>query len=98
MASCERRFTLQPTGTSTSAVSALGRFIGDIGQGARTAERSLAQQESVLSAVKDRRDEVSGVSIDEEVAELVKLQASFQANAKVLSTISAMLDELFAAL
>ncbi len=87
-----------PTGTSTSAVSALGRFIGDIGQGARTAERSLAQQESVLSAVKDRRDEVSGVSIDEEVAELVKLQASFQANAKVLSTISAMLDELFAAL
>jgi flagellar hook-associated protein 1 FlgK len=87
-----------PTGTSTSVVSSLGRFIGDIGQAARTAERSLAQQDSVLASVKDRRDEVSGVSIDEEVAELVKLQASFQANAKVLSTISTMLDELFAAL
>ncbi len=87
-----------PTGTSTSLVSSLGRWIGDIGQGARSAERSLAQQDSVLTAVRNRRDEVSGVSIDEEVAELVKLQASFQANAKVLSTISTMLDDLFAAL
>ncbi|MEZ4278076.1 MAG: flagellar hook-associated protein FlgK [Myxococcota bacterium] len=87
-----------PTGTSTTMVNALGRFIGDIGQGARSAERSLAQQDSVLAAVRNRRDEISGVSIDEEVAELVKLQASFQANAKVLSTISTMLDDLFAAL
>lgn len=87
-----------PTGTTSSLVNTLGKWIGDIGQGARSAERSLAQQESVLSSVKDRRDSISGVSIDEEVAELVKLQASFQANAKVLSTISAMLDDLFAAL
>jgi flagellar hook-associated protein 1 FlgK len=87
-----------PTGSPTSMVSSLGRWIGDIGQGARSAERSLAQQDSVLAAVRNRRDEVSGVSIDEEVAELVKLQASFQANAKVLSTISTMLDDLFAAL
>jgi flagellar hook-associated protein 1 FlgK len=87
-----------PTGSPTSMVSSLGRWIGDIGQGARSAERSLAQQDSVLAAVRNRRDEVSGVSIDEEVAELVKLQASFQANAKVLSTITTMLDDLFAAL
>lgn len=87
-----------PTGTTSSLVNTLGKWIGDIGEGARTAERSLAQQDSVLTAVKNRRDEVSGVSIDEEVSELVKLQASFQANAKVLSTISKMLDDLFAAL
>ena len=87
-----------PTGTATTMVNALGRFIGDIGQGARSAARSLAQQGSVLAAVRNRRDEISGVSIDEEVAELVKLQASFQANAKVLSTITRMLDDLFAAL
>ena len=87
-----------PTGTTSSLVNTLGKWVGDIGQGARSAERSLAQQESVLSSIKERRDSISGVSIDEEVAELVKLQASFQANAKVLSTISAMLDELFSAL
>lgn len=87
-----------PTGAASSLVNTLGRFIGDIGQGARSAERSLEQQNSVLAAARDRRDSVSGVSIDEEVAELVKLQASFQANAKVLSPITTMLDELFSAL
>lgn len=87
-----------PTGTTSTLVNTVGKFIGDIGQGTRSAERSLAQQESVLSAVKERRDSISGVSIDEEVAELVKLQASFQANAKVLSTINTMLDALFSAL
>lgn len=85
-----------PTGPSSSLVGSLGKWIGDIGQGARTAERSLAQQNAVLSAVQDRRDEISGVSIDEEVAELVKLQAAFQANAKVMSSITKMLDDLFA--
>ena len=87
-----------PTGTASTLVNTIGAFIGDIGQGARSAERSLEQQNAVLAAAKDRRDSISGVSIDEEVAELVKLQASFQANAKVLSTITTMLDELFAAL
>lgn len=87
-----------PTGTTSSLVNTLGKWIGDIGQGARTAERSLLQQNAVVSAIEARRDEVSGVSIDEEVSELVRLQASFQANAKVLSTITQMLDDLFAAL
>src|SRR5690606_25815715 len=87
-----------PTGPSSSLVNTLGKWIGDVGQGARTAERSLTQQNAVLSAVRDRRDEISGVSIDEEVAELVKLQAAFQANAKVMSAITEMLDDLFAAI
>jgi len=87
-----------PTGTASSLVNSFGRWVGDIGEGARSTQRSLEQQNAVVSAVRDRRDSVSGVSIDEEVAELVKLQASFQANAKVLSTISTMLDDLFAAL
>ncbi|MEZ4330195.1 MAG: flagellar hook-associated protein FlgK [Myxococcota bacterium] len=87
-----------PTGATSSLVDGIGKWIGDIGQGARSAERSLAQQNAVLSAAQDRRDEISGVSIDEEVAELVKLQAAFQANAKVMSTITKMLDDLFAAI
>lgn len=87
-----------PTGTASSLVNTLGKWIGDIGQGARSAERSLLQQSSVVSAIKARREEISGVSIDEEVSALVRLQASFQANAKVLSTITEMLDDLFAAL
>lgn len=87
-----------PTGGTSTLVNTLGQWVGDIGQGALSAERSLAQQNAVLTSIQDRRDSISGVSIDEEVSELVKLQASFKANAKVLSTITDMLDSLFGAL
>lgn len=87
-----------PTGGSASLVGRLGRIIGEIGQQARSASRAFEQQEAVLSAVQDRRDSVSGVSIDEEVANLVKLQASFQANARVISTVNSLMQSLFDAL
>ncbi|MFO0687162.1 MAG: flagellar hook-associated protein FlgK [Myxococcota bacterium] len=87
-----------PTGTTSSLANTLGKWIGDIGEGSRSTQQSLLQQQSVLSGVQSRRDEVSGVSVDEEVSELVKLQMSFQANAKVLSTITTMLDSLFQSL
>ena len=87
-----------PTGTSTSVSGSLINLVGEIGQNARSTGRALEQQEAVLSAVQDRRDSVSGVSIDEEVAELVKLQANFQANARVVTTVNFMMQALFDAL
>ncbi len=42
----------------------------------------------------ERRDEASGVSIDEEVTNLVRLQAAFQANARVISTVSKLLESI----
>ncbi|MCP5040195.1 MAG: flagellar hook-associated protein FlgK, partial [bacterium] len=57
---------------------------------------SLAQQEQVLVEVQDRRDEISGVSLDEEVTDLIRLQSSYQANARVISTVNEMLAQLVA--
>lgn len=87
-----------PTGAPISVTGSLINFSSVIGQNARSTLRALEQQEAVLSAVQDRRDSISGVSIDEEVAELVKLQASFQANARVVSVVNLLLQELFDAL
>ena len=81
-----------------SLAGRLGNLIGEIGQQARSASRSFEQQEAVLSAVQDRRDSVSGVSIDEEVAQLVKLQASFQANARVIATVQGLMQDLLDAI
>ena len=39
-------------------------------------------------------DQVSGVTIDEEMTQVIALQASFQAAAKVVSTVDQMLDVL----
>lgn len=87
-----------PTGTSISISGSLINLVGNIGQNTRSTGRALEQQEAVLSAVQDRRDSISGVSVDEEVADLVKLQANFQANARVISTVSTLLQDLFNAL
>ncbi len=87
-----------PTGPATSVSGSVVNIIGDIGQSTRSTARALEQQEAVLSAVQDRRDSISGVSIDEEVADLVQLQANFQANARVISTISSLIQDLIDAI
>lgn len=82
------------TGSTQTISSAFSDFGAAIGQEAASTSRQLAQQESILSSLQDRRDSVSGVSIDEEVSDLVRLQTSFQANARVVSTVRALFQSL----
>lgn len=87
--------TGSPTGEPASLSGKLVRIVTDVGLETRTSTRALDQQRAVLESVQSRRDEVSGVSIDEEVAQLVKLQSSFQANARVISTVNGLMQSLF---
>ena len=57
-------------------------------------EQSQRQQESFLEGLERRRDVVSGVSLDEEVTNLVRLQAAFQANARVVSSVERLLQDV----
>lgn len=66
----------------------------DVGQQTRTMELSRQQQGRVLEGLHDRRDEVSGVSIDEEVTNLIRLQAAFQANSRVVSVVDRLLQDV----
>jgi flagellar hook-associated protein 1 FlgK len=52
------------------------------------------ESEVVGNAVKAQRDSVSGVSLDEETADLLRFQKAYQANAKVISIIDDMLSSL----
>ena len=56
------------------------------------------QQTVVLQNLEARRESVSGVSIDEEVTHLIRLQAAFEANARVIGTIDEILDDLLSIL
>jgi flagellar hook-associated protein 1 FlgK len=42
--------------------------------------------------VRGQRESMSGVSLDEEAAELMKFQRAYQASARVISIIDSMLD------
>ena len=57
--------------------------------------RTMAENEtSLLNQLHQRRESVMGVSIDEEISALVKFQNGYQANARVMTTLTNMLDTL----
>lgn len=69
-------------------------IIAKIGISAQQAGRMVENQEALTSQLLHRRYSVSGVSIDEEVANMIQFQHAYQANASVISTLNMMLDTL----
>lgn len=66
--------------------------IDRLGVQSQEATRMVKNQESLLNSFQQSRESVSGVSLDEEMANLVQFQHAYQANAKVISTVDELLD------
>jgi flagellar hook-associated protein 1 len=47
-----------------------------------------------VDTAQDRRQSASGVSMDEEMTNMVRFQRGYQASARVMSTMDEMLDTL----
>ena len=71
---------------------ALNRGVIGFGQELSSVETQTLDQGTVLRMLEEHRTSISGVSIDEEMANLLVFQRAFQANAKLIS----ILDELLA--
>ncbi|MCP4716016.1 MAG: flagellar hook-associated protein FlgK [Deltaproteobacteria bacterium] len=69
-------------------------LVGDVGSDVSTTNRSIIQQEFTLEQLELRRQSISGVSIDEEMVELIKYQQAYAANAKMITTLDQMLNDL----
>jgi flagellar hook-associated protein 1 FlgK len=61
---------------------------------AQTVQRRTDTQQAVVSRVDDARDSVAGVSLDEEMTNLVAYQHAYSAAAKYISAIDSTLDTL----
>lgn len=66
--------------------------INTLGVQSKQAQEVVKGQQNVLDSLQQQRDSVSGVSLDEEMANLIQFQHSYTANAKVISTIDQLLD------
>ncbi len=66
--------------------------VADIGLKGEIAKVSLKTQETIMKDLRDTREKISGVNLDEEFANLIKFQHGFAATARFINQIDGMLD------
>lgn len=79
---------------SNTIEGAYNSMITNVGISKQQADNMVANQGVLLDQLVLRRESTSGVNIDEEVTNMIKFQKSFEANARVIQTLSDMLDVL----
>src|SRR3954468_5084911 len=76
------------------ADNAYANLVARIGGDVRTATQQQATTQALVTAASDRRQSASGVSMDEEMTNMVRFQRGYQASARAMSTMDEMLDTL----
>jgi flagellar hook-associated protein 1 FlgK len=71
-----------------------GGLVSTIGSMSRAASDSFTFDENLLSELNNRRESLSGVSLDEEAANLIRFQRSFEAGAKMIQITDELLQTL----
>ena len=79
---------------SGSLTAYLQQMLSQQGAAANAAAQLQQGQGVVVQALQQRISDESGVNIDNEMAQLLQLQNAYAANARVLSTVKAMLETL----
>jgi flagellar hook-associated protein 1 len=74
--------------------AAYSTFVSRVANDVKDASRQSANAQALVDAIDDRRQSVSGVSLDEEMTNMVRFQRGFQAASRTLSTMDDMLDTL----
>jgi flagellar hook-associated protein FlgK len=68
--------------------------VNDMGNIARQASISQSALQVVYEQAVTARDQISGVSLDQEAADLVRYQQAYQASAKILQVASQLFDSV----
>jgi flagellar hook-associated protein 1 FlgK len=69
-------------------------ILGKLGVQTQEAQRQTNNTQLILDSVDYRRQSVSGVSLDEEMANLVQLQHAYNSSARMVTTVDQMLDTI----
>jgi len=84
--------TNKKNGSGNTLLDYYGSIVGTVYSNAEAARNDLTSQQVQLTEYDNDRLSISGVSLDEEMADLIQFQHSYQANAKMISTIDELLD------
>lgn len=82
------------TGGTSRPIEAWGSLVYQVATDSRSATQAKAGHEQVVRQLNNLRDQITGVSIDEEAAMLLKFQRAYEANAKFFQVADQTLELL----
>lgn len=85
------------SGGKSTLSNAYGQLVSQVGAQTQSAKVSSAAQEALLNQARQDRESLAGVNLDEEAANLIKFQQSYQAAAQVVSVANSLFDSLISA-
>ena len=85
-----------PVFTGGSITNQYGSLVYNIGNDTANAQASVQEHDALLTQLKNRQQSLSGVSIDEEAAQVLQCQRSFQASAQMISAVNQMMQSALA--
>ena len=71
-----------------------GVLLSEVGFDGQEAAQMREAQQELVTQLKNLRDAAIGVSIDEELAEMIRFQNSYAAAARLVTTVNRMMDEV----
>jgi flagellar hook-associated protein 1 FlgK len=74
--------------------SQFSAIVGQLGVQSQEAARQTSNSEFLVEQVDTRRQSVSGVSLDEEMTNMIKFQHAYSASARFMTTYDQLLDKL----
>lgn len=84
-----------PIGTNSATLDGYwASMVSTLGVDTDQAQRLARVQQTVLDVAQGRRDSTSGVNMDEEVADMVRFQQSYNAAARMITTLDGMLETI----
>ena len=79
---------------NTTFADYLNQIASSLGEEASNAYKSEESYDVIETSLQNRRDEISGVSVDEELVNLIRFQQAYQASAKYISIVNGLTDRL----
>ncbi len=73
-------------------------LILELGNGGMEADRIATSQATVVNAVDAQRDAISGVSMDEEMSNMMKYKFAYDASSRVLNVMDSMMETIITSL
>jgi flagellar hook-associated protein 1 FlgK len=88
------RTAMTMNGGTTTFDTAVNSLVSAVGFDVQSAKARSSHQADMMTYLENYRESVSGVSLDEEMVNLVKFEAAYNAAAKMVSMADDMLDTL----